>query len=64
MKTKTRRKIILDVVHDLVSDFLYYDRKGDEDLPRESIEESIEIGEITIDEIVKAFRDDLTKRLT
>lgn len=55
-KKKTRREIVLDTVEDLVRDFLYYDRKEDEDLPRDEIEAAIEAGEITADEIVEAFK--------
>jgi hypothetical protein len=52
---KTRRELILGHVEDLVSNFLYYDRKEDEDLPRGSIEEAVKVGEITVDEIVAEF---------
>jgi hypothetical protein len=34
----SRRDLILGTIDDLVGDFLYYDRKGDEDLPRGAIE--------------------------
>jgi hypothetical protein len=53
---KTRRQIILDAVTDLVADFLYYDRKEDEDLPVGEIELAIEEGDITAVEIVEHFR--------
>lgn len=53
MNTKER---ILGTVDDLVSDFLYYDRKEDEDLPNGAIDTAIEKGEVTIDEIVDKFR--------
>lgn len=56
------REIILDTVTDLVSDFMYYDRKEDEELPHGAIEGAVERGEITVDEIVEAFRDKLTRR--
>jgi hypothetical protein len=56
MPEKTRREHILMVVEDLVSDFLYYDRKEDEDLPRGAIEEAIQAKEITVNEIVTEFR--------
>lgn len=59
----SRYDLILDTVTDLVSDFMYYGRKDDEELPRGAIEDAIEQGEITIDEIVEAFRDKLTRRL-
>lgn len=50
---------ILNTVEDLVSKFLYYDRKEDDDLPNGAIETAIERGEITIDEIVEQFRKSL-----
>lgn len=53
---KTRRRHILDKASDLAADFMYYDRKEDEDLPRGAIEEAIAAGEITVDEIVAEFR--------
>jgi len=53
----SKRVLILGVVEDLVTNFLYYDRKEDEDLPTGIIEQSLENGEITIEEIVKAFED-------
>lgn len=57
----TRRKTILATVEDLVSSFLYYDRKEDEDLPRGAIEEAIEAGEITAEEIVATFKKEFEK---
>ncbi|MEE9374509.1 MAG: hypothetical protein V3V00_15750 [Saprospiraceae bacterium] len=51
---------ILKTVSDLVADFLYYDRKEDEELPKGSIEKAIHDGEITIDEIVERFKSELT----
>lgn len=56
-----RRELILATVSDLVSNFLYYDRKEDEELPRGSIQHAIEVGEISASEIVKAFRRELEK---
>lgn len=48
---------------DLVSDFLYYDRKEDEELPVGAIEELIENGDISVDEIVGIFREELIKSI-
>lgn len=50
---------ILRTVNDLVSNFLYYDRKEDEELPRGAILEAVKKGEITEDEIVQRFRERL-----
>lgn len=52
-----RRKNILDAASDAGVDFIYYDRKEDEDLPPEQIEQAIEHGEITVTEIIAAFLD-------
>lgn len=51
-----RRKIIFDLIQDLVSDFLYYDRKEDEELPVGAIQSAIADGLVTVDEIVDKFR--------
>lgn len=53
----TSRQKILDTVSDLGSNFWFYDRKEDEDLSTDDIEEALESGEITLDEIVEAFRE-------
>lgn len=58
---ENRRTLILGTVDDLVSNFLYYDRKEDEELPRGSIQHAVSIGEVTAKEIVEAFRFALEK---
>lgn len=50
---------ILGAVEDLVSNFLYYDRKEDENLPLDAIDDAIKNGDITIDEIVNKFTEAL-----
>lgn len=57
------KELILDTVKDLVSDFLFYDRKEDEDLKLGQIEKSIAKGIITKEEIVEFFKDELYKNL-
>ena len=42
-----------------MSDFLYYDRKEDEGLPVDAIEEAVYSGEITIEQILEVFRKEL-----
>jgi len=56
---ETRRQLILDTVTDLVSGFLYYDRKEDEDLPRGAIEEAVENGEISWQDVIDEFSREL-----
>ena len=51
------KESILLTVDDLVSDFLYYDRKEDETLSVGDIELAIKSGDVTIDEIVNKFRE-------
>jgi len=62
-KVDTRRNTIAAVVEDLVSNFLYYDRKEDEDLPRGAIEEAISAGEVSVEEIVELFEYALRRGL-
>ena len=57
------RKAILDAVEDMVSDFLYYNRKEDEDLRMGVIESLIKSGEITVSEIVNFFNENLRDQL-
>jgi len=52
---------ILDTVCDLVSDFMFYDRKEDDDLPRGAIEQAVHDGEITYEEIIDKFKEQLLK---
>jgi len=54
------KKRILGTIEDLCSNFLYYDRKEDEDLSPKDLREAVETGIITIDEMVAEFRKHLT----
>lgn len=58
-----RKQAILDHIEDLISNFMYYDRKEDDELPRGSIEEAIKADEITVDEIVAQFKKQLERSL-
>jgi hypothetical protein len=62
-KPKANAEYVLDTVTDLVSSFLYYDRKDDEELPWGRIEELIESGELTVQAMVERFAFALRKRL-
>lgn len=59
-----RRDVILNTVSDLVADLVFYDRKEDEELGPDEINVAVDAGEITIDDMVSRFRDELTKGLT
>lgn len=52
-----------DVITDLVSDFLYYDRKEDEDLPEGEIQSAIERGDLTVNQIAATFERELRNGL-
>jgi hypothetical protein len=58
-----RKTTILMTVADLVIDLLDEGRGDDEELPRGEIEEAIEAGEVTVDEIVAEFRRALVEQL-
>lgn len=58
------KELILAVVSDCVIDLLYYDRKEDEDLKVDDIDNFIRAGGITIDEIIQCFSDELNKGLS
>lgn len=57
------RKLIIGNVKDLISAFLYYDRKEDEDLQLGDIEKAIKDGLIKPIEIIDIFRDELLENL-
>jgi hypothetical protein len=57
------KQLILNEISDLVSNFLYYDRKNDEMLKIGIIEVSIQKSHITIDEIVNEFEKNLREGL-
>jgi len=61
LNTTVTKDVILGVVGDLVSDFMYHDRKEDDDLPRGAIEKALATGVLTVDEIVEKFREEIEK---
>lgn len=63
MSDRTIKDDILFTIDDLVDDFLYYDRKEDNILPRGKTQELIKLGVITIDEIIERFRERLSGSL-
>lgn len=58
-RAKERRQHIEVAAKDLIGSFMYYDRKEDDDLPRGAIEEAIDAGDITIEEILWIFETGL-----
>jgi len=57
------RYLIRCVVKDLVSDFLYYDRKEDEELQLHMIENAVAECVITIDEMIELFSSELRENI-
>lgn len=53
---------ILNTISDLCSNFLYYDRKVDQHLTMKQLNEAVESGEITIEEMVAEFRKNLENK--
>ena len=58
-----RAALINATIKDAVADFLYYDRKEDEELPVGEIEAAIDAGEITVDQIARLFHEELLEAL-
>lgn len=57
------KETIINTIKDLCADFLYYDRKEDEDLSADDLEEAVKNGTVTIDEMVETFRRNLENTL-
>lgn len=57
------RSTILNTIDDLVSNFYYYDRKEDEDLPVGEIQRAVQRGDISFNEIVDRFKTQLMQGL-
>lgn len=55
---------IENTIEYLVSKFLYYDRKEDEDLPIGAIQKAVKDGLITKEQIIKKFAESLNKGLS
>lgn len=57
------REKILGRMDDEIADFLYYDRKEDEELPRGHIEKAVSWGIVTADEMADAWKAALKRGL-
>jgi hypothetical protein len=57
------RENIENNIKDLVSGFLYYDRKEDEELPRGAIEQAVKDRVISVEEMAALFKSELEKGL-
>ena len=52
-----KRQVVLGTANDLITDFLHYDRKEDDELGMGAIEHAIISGDMTMDDILDVFRD-------
>ena len=59
MEERTIKEEVIATIGDLCSDFLYYDRKEDEDLSMDKLNKAVADGEVTVDEMVAEFRKNL-----
>jgi len=50
---------IQNTIDDLVGDFLFYDRNGDQELSMGEIEKQLKSGKLTVDAIVDRFKQQL-----
>jgi len=53
------RRLILDKAADAARNFVHYDREEDEDLSPDDLEDACLRGVVSVDDIAKAFRDEL-----
>jgi hypothetical protein len=58
---RTKKELALNAIEDLVSDYLYYGRLQDEDLPYKDLWALIMREELRKEEIVKRFSEELDK---
>lgn len=53
------REAVMSAVSDLVTDFVFYDRKESENLSMDDLNEAVEKRWVTVDEMVAKFRKSL-----
>lgn len=53
------KELILNTIDDLCMDLFFYNRKNDEDLSQEQLLNALRSGEITVDEVVDRFRQNV-----
>lgn len=63
MNAEKAKQKIFNEISDLCSNFLYYDRKEDEDLSVKKLNKAFKKGVVTIDECVEEFRKHLENTL-
>ena len=61
--TSTLVETINTTIDDMVTDFFYYARKEDEELPLGEIEREVSMGHISADDIIARFAEGVKERL-
>ena len=56
-------KKVNDLISDLVANFLYYDRKEDEEMPVGKLQDLIKSDKLTVEDITYIFNQELKKQL-
>jgi hypothetical protein len=59
----TVKTLVLNSVSDLVTNFIYYDRKDDSELTSDMLFDAIDMNIISLDEIIDHFSSELRRRL-
>lgn len=59
MESRTKKELLKGAVQSSVSNLLCYDRKNDEELTDEDVRKLLDSGDVTIEEMVKWFYDEL-----
>lgn len=63
LSIQEKREAIISAIDDLISDFLYYDRKEDSIIGVGDIEDAIRDGVISVKEIIEEFSERLEHNL-
>jgi hypothetical protein len=59
-----KKQLALDTIPDVVANYLYYDRKNDDELSKEDMKYLIESRILTEAEIITVFTDSLRQHLS
>jgi len=60
---KVKKELALKLLEDLVLDYLYYDREGDEDLSLDDMNKLLDSGVLKWEEIVRKFNSEVKKAI-
>jgi len=61
--TEVLKTSVKNIISDMVADFLYYDRKEDDQIGVGDIDKLTRTGKMTVDEMTNVFRNELEKGL-